>query len=155
MFSYKDVEEAIDLYTNDTTIKYFGGSISVEAARVKLNKSMVSRKILHLWKVNYTVSLKESRELIGIINISPYHNFLCNKLSYQFKPDFCGKGYAYEDINELVPFCKSYFGLGKLVSQTHTRNIKSCRLLEKLGFKLDKKLVRFGQEQSVYKLRLH
>lgn len=152
LLSLDDIEEASKVYTNSDTRKYLGGVIPKEYAINRLNRSVKKKNIFYFWSVYYCVRLKETGEFIGLISITPYHNLLYKELSYQFLPDFWGKGYAYETILSLIQHYKDK--LFRLVSETQTANKKSCTLLEKLGYKLHKKLERFGCEQSVYYIKL-
>lgn len=150
-----DIEEAVELFTNSHVRKYLGGPIIRDEAIKRLNSYLESKKTIFFWKIYYCVRLKDNGKFIGIVSITPHHNLLYKELSYQFLPDFWGKGYAYESINSIIHHyennCKV---LSRIVSETQTANIKSCKLLEKLGYKLHKKLKRFGCEQSLYILNL-
>ncbi|MDP4093909.1 MAG: GNAT family N-acetyltransferase [Bacillota bacterium] len=145
----EDIEEASELFTNPETRKYLGGAIPREYALNRLTRSINKKNIFYFWSVYYCVRLKDTGEFIGMISIGPYHNYLYKELSYQFLPDFWGNGYAYETINSLI----QHYKFSHLASETQSANLKSCSLLEKLGYKLHKKLERFGCEQSVYVLK--
>jgi len=150
-----DIEEAVELFTNSDTRKYLGGPISRDGAIKRLNRCLEEKKTIFFWKIYYCVRLKDNGKFIGIVSITPHHNLLYKELSYQFLPNFWGKGYAYETINSIIHHYKNnYKVLSRLVSETQTANIKSCKLLEKLGYKLHKKLERFGCEQSLYVFNL-
>jgi len=99
-------------------------------------------------------SISNSRRFAGIVDISPHHNPKNKELSYQFLSSLWGKGYAYEVTNSVLQYCINVLDIHFLVSETQTANVKSCRLLEKLGFKQSEKIIRFGSEQSIYVIDL-
>ena len=37
-----------------------------------------------------------------------------------------------------------------MIAETQTANILSCKLLERVGMKLEQKIQRFGTEQTIY-----
>lgn len=154
LLGFDDVEEAVELFTDSDTRKYLGGAISKEEAIMKLNRCIEAKKRLFFWSSYYCVRLKDTGKFIGIISITPHHSRLFKELSYQFLPTFWGNGYAYETIKAVIQHCKNNYKLRHLISETQTANVKSCKLLEKVGCKLKKKLERFGCEQSVYILKL-
>lgn len=155
MLCSKDIEEAVQLFTDSEVRKYLGGPISRDGAIKKLHGCLGTNKTILFWKVYYCVRLKDTGKFIGLVSITPHHNLLYKELSYQFLPDSWGKGYAYETINSIIHHYKNnYKVLRRLVSETQTANIKSCKLLERLGYKIHRKLQRFGSEQSLYILNL-
>jgi len=149
-----DIEEAVELFTNSDARKYLGGAIPKEEAIKKLNRCVGAKKKIYLWSIYYCVRLKDTGKFIGIVSITPHHNLLYKELSYQFLPSIWGNGYAYETIKSLIQYCTYNYKLHRLVSETQVANVKSCKLLEKLGYKLHKKLERFNCEQSLYVLNL-
>ena len=72
-----------------------------------------------------------------LIEIGPYHNGMEQEISYQFAPEVWGQG-----------------TLESILAETQKKNIRSCRLLEALGFKMRESLIRFRQPQVVYMKRL-
>lgn len=127
-----------------------GGVIQIDAAIEKLNKWITAGDSLYL-----SVRLKNNREFAGIIDISSYDNSINKELSYQFLPSVWGMGYAYEAIHSAIEYCSNVLDIKYLVSETQTENIRSCRLLQKLRFKLTDNINRFGAEQSIYVLNLY
>mgnify|MGYP002626942235 CR=1 FL=1 len=89
---------------------------------------------------------------IGIIDIAPYYDGTSKELSYMFLPEYWGQGYAFESIKAVLDYCRKHLKLVRIVSETQTKNERSCALLERLGYKLHDQLIRFDAEQNVYVL---
>ena len=89
-----------------------------------------------------------------LIEIGPYHNGMEQEISYQFVPEVWGQGYAKEAIHAVLVFLSEQGTLESILAETQKKNIRSCRLLEALGFKMRESLIRFRQPQVVYMKRL-
>ncbi len=140
-----DVEKAVRLFTDDRVRRYLGGTLSVELAVEKLNSWLNKQNDLYL-----TVSLLENGDFVGIISVTDHHDGKFKEISYQFLPEFWGKGLAYESIQAILDYLKINDGIKELIAETQCRNVASCKLLEKLGFSLADTLVRFGEKQNIY-----
>lgn len=144
----EDAEEAAKLYTNPETRKFLGGALSAQEAAIKLRRSMESGETV------FTVRLKESRTLIGLMYIAPYHDPRFHEVSYEFLPEFWGNGYAFEVMKACLEYCKNVLKLTELFAETQTRNVRSRNLLEKSGYQAKRELTRFGERQTVYHIHL-
>lgn len=144
----EDINEATALFLSPQVRQYLGGPISEQAARQKLGAWIEDSDSLY-----YCVRLKNTRSFLGIVDISPYHDQSRKEVSYQFLPEAWGHGYAAEALESLILHCAHALQLDFLVAETQTANIRSRRLLEKLGFSLSESLERFGCAQSVYMRR--
>jgi ribosomal-protein-alanine N-acetyltransferase len=59
---------------------------------------------------------------------------------------------ATEVIGKLIDYGLNEYKLHKLVAETQTANIKSCKLLERVGMAMECKIHRFDAEQAVYSI---
>jgi [ribosomal protein S5]-alanine N-acetyltransferase len=71
-------------------------------------------------------------------------------LSYEFHPDAWGHGYATEATRRALDFALNDLAFERLIAETQTANSASCRLLERLGMKEERRIQRFGAEQAIY-----
>lgn len=140
-----DIEKAVRLFTDQSVRCYLGGTLSEKTAVEKLNSWVNNKKGSYL-----TVSLLENSVFIGIISVTDHHDGKFKEISYQFLPEFWGKGLAYESIRAILDYLKINDGIKELIAETQSRNVASCKLLEKLGFSLADTLVRFGEKQNIY-----
>ena len=62
-----------------------------------------------------------------------------------------GKGYAFEIMTAFLASYRQCTGIQKRIyAETQTENIRSRRLLEKLGYIVESELIRYGAKQTVY-----
>ena len=62
-------------------------------------------------------------------------------------------GIASEVVNEIIKYALYDLNYPIVLAETQTANIASCKLLEKVGMKLERKIQRFGEEQAIYSIR--
>ena len=139
-----DVEDFILIYTDEITRKYLGGA---------LNKSKAKEKAIHLLENQdkvYAVRDNKNDSLLGILYLNIYYDKKYIELSYEFKSNCFGMGYAYESIASFLQYLKQV-GIQTIVAETQKKNTSSIKLLKKLGFSKTKELVRFGEKQIVFK----
>ncbi|WDU80361.1 GNAT family N-acetyltransferase [Lysinibacillus sp. G01H] len=136
------------LYSNKQVRTYLGGVPSnsyIEASFKGMLEAPFPNTYLY-------ITLKETGEFIGLVSIDEYHDKELYELSYQFLPQFWGRGLAFEVLTQVIQDGLNYLNIESIVAETQTANKASCRLLEKLGMKNVQMLERFGQEQAVYEL---
>lgn len=140
-----DVLEAVRLLTDPQVREYLGGPVPEDIALHRVRGWIYAPDSIH-----YTVRHKETNALMGIIDISPHHNLIDKEISYQFLPEYWGKGYACEVLTWLLDHCKKDFHVATVVSETQSANTRSCKLLKRLGYEEKKRLIRFGAEQIMF-----
>ena len=59
-------------------------------------------------------------------------------VGYAFLPEFRSKGYAFEATKAVLTFAKNDLQIDPIIAITNVDNIKSCKLLERLGLRFDK-----------------
>ncbi|MFJ7734272.1 GNAT family N-acetyltransferase [Lysinibacillus sp. NPDC097231] len=136
------------LYSNENVRAYLGG-VPGESYIETSFKGMLEAPFPNTY---FYISLKATGEFIGLVSIDEYHDKEAYELSYQFLPQYWGKGYAYEVLTNIIDFGSNQLNLSHLVAETQIANIASCRLLEKVGMQKVQVLERFGHEQAVYEL---
>jgi ribosomal-protein-alanine N-acetyltransferase len=80
---------------------------------------------------------------------------MLKEISYEFLPQSWGNGYAFEVIRQLLMYALHELKLGRVIAETQTANVSSCRLLEKVGMKVEATLQRYGAEQALYGIDNH
>jgi ribosomal-protein-alanine N-acetyltransferase len=143
-----DFEDVKKIYVNEEVRKYLGGAIPEENTLSKfmdtLNRSNTDS---HFWAVR----LKESKHFIGLVSLDK-HVDGGTELSYEFVPTYWGTGYATEVIRNVIIFAFNELTIFKVIAETQTANASSCRLLERVGMTLERKVQRFGAEQTLYSI---
>lgn len=145
VFERAHIESAIPLFTSPKVREFLGGTISEDAARNKLEKWINPDSD----SMYYSVVLKDGT-FIGIIDITSYYGTDTKEISYLFLPEYWGHGYAFETCEKVIAYCKSELHIDKLIAETQKKNTRSRKMLERLGFSLEKEVERFGEIQCVY-----
>jgi len=96
------------------------------------------------------VRLSETDMLVGLVTLMPHHDQTEVEISYQFSPRVWGAGIARKAVSATLTFAFKELDLPRIIAETQSVNVASCRLLERLGMTLERKLTRFGVEQSLY-----
>ena len=141
--SDQDYESIKRLYMNEEVRKYLGGTVDEVSFMIRFQMMLDSA---HYW----TVSLKETKEFIGLVFLDYCHNRIDTEIGFQFLPAFWGKGYATEAVEKVVEYGLYTLYLPVIAAETHTNNERSCKLLKRVGMKFEKTLERFGKQQSIF-----
>jgi RimJ/RimL family protein N-acetyltransferase len=86
----------------------------------------------------YLVELRDGGESLGICGLIKRESLEDVDLGFAFLPDFWGKGYAYEAAAAAMSYGKNVLGLSRIVAIVSQDNHPSRKLLEKLGFRLER-----------------
>ena len=141
--TFSDIKDVIPIYTDEITRKYLGGALDKEKAKEKVELLLENQA-----KV-YVVKEKINNSILGILYLDLYYDKKYIELSYEFKSNYFGMGYAYEAIMSFLSYLKQ-IGIQTLVAETQKKNTSSIKLLKRLGFMKMKELVRFGEKQLVF-----
>ncbi len=101
----------------------------------------------------YKVLLKEEHNKpIGSVGLVKRETLDDVDLGFAFLPGYEGKGFGYESSVPIVKMAKTSFGLEKIVAVTMPENMKSSKLIEKLGFTYEKRVKPFedGKELLLF-----
>ncbi|NVP17563.1 GNAT family N-acetyltransferase [Candidatus Gracilibacteria bacterium] len=84
------------------------------------------------------IRLKENNKIIGKVGIIKYEEDIDSmELGYWIGKEFWGKGYIPECVEKIKDFGFSQLGINRIVLIATKENLKSRRVAEKCGFKLD------------------
>jgi [ribosomal protein S5]-alanine N-acetyltransferase len=91
--------------------------------------------------VYLAVRTKHDNKVIGFINLSKedIEVPVTYNIGYIFNSKYHKQGFAFEACKAYLEYGKNEFGLVEVITGTAKENRSSCKLLEKLGFKLIKK----------------
>jgi RimJ/RimL family protein N-acetyltransferase len=93
----------------------------------------------------YLVRLTASDEPIGMCGLLKRETLEDVDLGFAFLPEFWGRGYAREAAAAVLSYARDTLGLTRIVAITGRSNEASRRLLEKLGFELER-TIQFGTD---------
>ena len=100
----------------------------------------------------YLVELKETGEPIGICGLIKRDALEHVDLGFAFLPRFWRRGYALESAAAVMSYGRRVLGLSRIVAILSHDNRRSCKLLEKLGFRFERtiRLQTNGEELELY-----
>ena len=85
---------------------------------------------------NNVVIRKEDSTMLGTCGVYHRDKKEIPDIGFAFLPSFEGKGYAFEATNQLMQEMRFKHGLKELSAYTLEQNLRSRKLLERLGFNL-------------------
>lgn len=99
----------------------------------------------------FLTKLKEGGIPIGICGLLKRDYLDDVDVGFAFLPEFRGKGYAVESASAVIAYGKRSFGLNRIVAITQSDNIKSIKVLEKIGLKFER-MINLPDDDSEIKL---
>lgn len=148
-FQKSDYDDVKKLYTNPDVRKFLGGVRQKDSIEAALDDMLRKNDDCFYWAVRK----KHPGDFMGLISLDPHHDGLHLEISYQFLPQWWGKGYATEAVQLIINYGLNELKLSKIVAETQTANIPSCKLLERVGMELEQTTSRFGAEQAIYSIK--
>ena len=137
--SIEDAPFFYDLVNDPAWIKFIGDR---DVKTIADAENYLNTNIIPSYDKNgfgfYLVSTKKEDLPIGISGLIDRDGLEYVDVGYAFLPNFRGKGYAFEATNAILTFAKNDLQIDPIVAITNMDNIKSCKLLERLGLKFDK-----------------
>ena len=122
-----------------------GGALTPEHA-TRRAVALVARTE-NVWAIR---SATVDATFLGAISLDKHHDPGEVEIAYFLLPEYWGRGYAGAAVEQVLAFAFTNLGLQRVLAETQSANAASIRLVERLGFRLDRKLIRFGAEQSIY-----
>ncbi|WP_281863373.1 GNAT family N-acetyltransferase [Planomicrobium okeanokoites] len=148
-FQESDCEDVSKLFVNEEVRRYLGGIRDADSLKETLESMLTPQPAAYYWVVRG----ESTKEFIGLISLDLHHDGIDCEVSYQLLPDWWGKGYAAETVTVIIDFALNSLKLPAVLAETQSENFASCRLLEKLGMGLERKVFRYEAEQSIYAIR--
>ena len=84
--------------------------------------------------------LKETGQVVGACGPKFLSDFQEVELGYRFLPEHWGTGLATEAARAAVTYAREVLLLKRLIALIHPENIASARVVDKLGFALERKV---------------
>lgn len=133
-FTVNDSEFIIELVNSPDWIKFIGDrkiKTDVEA------KAYIENGPIKSYRENgfglSLVEIKTDGTKIGMCGIIKRHHLDNPDIGFAFLPQFTGKGFAFEIANATLTYATTKLNLPKISAITIAANIKSIRLIEKIG----------------------
>ena len=143
-----DVADVTALYADEAVRRFLGGPADEDEVRTSLStfvEDKASGSALHFWVIRL-----KGGSFVGTVSLGAHHDGADTEVSYQLLPMWWGQGYAGEAVGAVIKYALFELGLARVVAETQRANLASCRLLERLGMRLERTVERFGAEQAIY-----
>ncbi|KTD11233.1 GNAT family N-acetyltransferase [Legionella jamestowniensis] len=131
----------IEMNADAQVMQYFPAILSE-----KETMAMLARIHAHIQQHGFglwAAELKETAEFIGFIglNIPSFsaHFSPCVEIGWRLSPRFWGKGLAIEGAKAVLAYGFKQLGLKEIVSFTTITNVRSQRVMQKIGMTCDGK----------------
>ncbi len=136
-----DQENIFKGLSHPRVIRYYGVQYSsFEETQEQMNwYTNLEKSNSGLW---WAIRLRESDEFCGAIGINDQHpEFNKAEIGFWLLPQYWGKSIIAEAANTIIPFLFEHKGLHRIEAYVEAGNNKSARLLKKLGFKFEGRMV--------------
>ena len=137
LLTLNDCDFVKRLVNTDGWIEFIGDRHvdSIDDAIAYINKILNTENLFY-----WVVRLMDNNAPIGIISFikrSYLENF---DIGFAFLPEYNGNGYAYEAAKEVLSVVSETPGYYPVVATTIPQNVKSIKLLIKLGLQFEKEM---------------
>jgi RimJ/RimL family protein N-acetyltransferase len=138
-FTLNDVDFIIELLNSPGWLQFIGDRnvrTKEDAVNYLTNGPMKSYA-----KNGFGLSLVQKKDdgtAIGMCGIIRRDNLDCPDIGFAFLPEYSGRGYAFEIANATLDYARGKLGLPTICAITLKENVRSIRLLEKLGLQFVK-----------------
>jgi 3-dehydroquinate dehydratase/shikimate dehydrogenase len=116
-------------------MEYFPATLSIEETQAFISR--IKRHFIQHGFGLWAVELKDSKEFIGFVGLSiptfEAHFTPCVEIGWRLGSKYWGKGFAVEAAQAVLDKAFNQYGLTDIVSFTSERNLRSIRVMEKLG----------------------
>jgi RimJ/RimL family protein N-acetyltransferase len=104
----------------------------------------------------YLVELRSTGKPTGICGLIRRAGLDDVDLGFAFLPRHCGKGYAFESSVAMLGYAREVLALPRVVAITSRDNVRSARLLARLGFRFERdiRLSADAEELALYAMQL-
>jgi ribosomal-protein-alanine N-acetyltransferase len=149
-FTLEDLDELIELRSDDEVIKYLGG-------RRLQNPDAIARRLQFYIdcysKFGFGMSAmiwKETNEMIGWSGLQPLDDTPEIEVGYGMIKRFWGKSIGYECATAWLSYGFEKASLERIVAVASPENTASWRIMEKCGMRYEKTETHYGTECVFY-----
>ena len=145
-----DAAFMFELVNDPTWIKYIGkrNVDTVDAARAYITDKYVADYQGHGFGLNL-VELKDSGTPVGICGLIKRESLDDVDVGFAFLPRYAGLGYATESAAAVLEHGRRVLGIGRIVAITVPYNVRSIRVLEKVGLRFEKIIRISGDDEDL------
>lgn len=142
--SFEHFDSLVEINISAEVRQFLGGPIEKSEAIERATYITGDHQEL-CWSV-----LDKSGDFLGFIIVHEHHDSEKLEISYQFLTESWGKGYAFESMEVVLEYLFEKLGIDQVLAETQLKNLKSIKLLSRLGFSELKRLERCGESQILF-----
>ena len=135
----KDADTYYVLYLDDELNKYWGYDYREDLSGTPdKNYFFEFQKRLKKNREEFSFAVRLSGKMIGELVLYNFDHLGGAEMGFRFFTEYQNQGYAFESATALKDYVFNVLGAKSLRSRCFKKNSSSCKLIEKLGFKLKK-----------------
>ena len=145
-----DAAFIFELVNDPTWIKFIGDRNvkTLDAARAYITDKYVADYVGHGFGLNL-VELKESGTPVGICGLIKREGLEDVDVGFAFLPRYAGFGYATESAAAALEHGHRVLGIRRIIAITVPYNVRSIRVLEKVGLRFEKIIRMAGDDEDL------
>jgi [ribosomal protein S5]-alanine N-acetyltransferase len=145
--STDDAAFVLELLNSESWIRFIGARnvSNLQEAQNYITERFIQHYEKHGYGV-YAVRLRSKDEVLGIVTLLNKDYLETVDIGYAFLDRFCQQGYALEATQSVLEYANKTLGMTKIIAVTKESNEASARLLKRLGFHFEKRLIVSDEE---------
>ncbi len=143
-FAGGDRDVLVHMLRSPGVRRYLGGPVD-ETTIARIADSAVGER-----PDVFCVADRATDVAIGTVRLDRHRSE--TEVSYEFLPTTWGRGLATEAVRTLVDWTWIHHPDPSLIAVTQTANVRSCRLLERLGFRHEREFEEWDAMQSQFRI---
>jgi len=150
----EDVEEFYRIYQEPVITRYMEG-LFPQKEEEKAYMEAYIRQIYGFYGYGlWTVVLKESGRVIGRAGLSVREGYELPELGFVIEAGYQGQGYGAEVCTAILEYAREELSFEKVQALVKKENLRSKRLLARLGFLFEKRVIEKNEEYELHIMML-
>jgi len=138
-FVREDVHDVLAFSSNAEVLKWTGDEgVYTESAAMDIIENIWLKEYDEVGYARLAVYHKADKKVIGFSGLKNEKDWGVTDIGYRYLPEYWGQGIAFEAAKPMIPYAFDVLNLPKVVGVAYQINKGSCRILEKLGMRLEK-----------------
>lgn len=129
-----DVDRLYEIYSDPETKQYIEDLYANKEDEIKYTEEYIANQYRFFEYGLWIVVDKSNNKIIGRAGLFNRENQDLIELGFVFDKNYWGKGYASEVLTAVIDYARSELSVTSMCAHVHKDNVRSKKLLEKLGF---------------------
>ena len=149
-FEEKDAEEIFLGYRNQPEFLYYANKEKNTLEEEKASLKDIAEKYKQLDYYNWLITLKNSHQIIGAINLKVNNYNDSVEFNYAIDNQFTNNGYMTEALLKIKNFCLNELKVNRFQGGCCTENTASKKVMKKCGMQYEGTLKKYIKLQDGY-----